>query len=187
MKSSQQAGYLSCWPEPGSTACLILKRIPTGNPTRTPDTGGDPTETRTVLPGEPANISQSPWRVLEVKEDKLADHTSSGRNKHQMKSFSKAGRTVRMVRRCQDSRWYGEDGQDRHKGKLEELTYETKTTGMLVEYTSWRSWDRCIHFLNSGNSRKESPSTNDRIDPVPKRQTSPNNLLEPLKQDCPGT
>ena len=108
MKSSQQAGYLNCWPEPTSTACLILKRIPTGNPTRTPDSGGDPTETRTVLPGEPANISQSPWRVLEVKEDKLADHTSSGRNKHQMRSFSKAGRTVRMVRRCQDSR-YGED------------------------------------------------------------------------------
>ena len=115
-KWSQQAGYLNCWPEPRSTGCSILKCIPTGNPMRKPDSGGDPTEKRTVLPGEPANISQSPWKVLEVKEGKLADHTSSGRNEHQMRSFSKAGRTVRMVRICQDSR-YGEDGEDGQDGE----------------------------------------------------------------------
>ena len=53
-------------------------------------------------------------KVLELKEDKLADHTSRGRNEHQMRSFSKAGRTVRMVgmvRICQYSR-YGEGGED---------------------------------------------------------------------------
>ena len=118
-KWSQQAGYLNCWPEPRSTGCSILKCTPTGNPTRTPFGGGDPTEKRTVLPGEPANISQSLWKVLEVKEDKLADHTSSWRNEHQMRSFSKAGRTVRMVRMvriCQDSR-YGEDGEDGQDGE----------------------------------------------------------------------
>ena len=46
---------------------------------RKPDSCGDQTEKRTVLPGEPANISQSPWKVLEVKEDKLADHTQYSR------------------------------------------------------------------------------------------------------------
>ena len=93
---------------------LHPKMHPYRKPHAEPDSGGDPTEKRTVLPGEPANISQSPWKVLEVKEGKLADHTSSGRNEHQMRSFSKAGRTVRMVRMvriCQDSR-YGEGGED---------------------------------------------------------------------------
>ena len=51
-----------------------------------------------------------------MKEGKLADHTSSGRNEHQMRSFSKAGRMVRMVRICQDSR-YGEDGEDGQDGE----------------------------------------------------------------------
>ena len=115
-KWSQQAGYLNCWPEPRSTGCSILKCTPTRNPMRKPDSGGDQTEKRTVLPGEPANISESPWKVLELKEDKLADHTSSGRNEHQMRSFSKAGRMVRMVRICQDSR-YGEDGEDGQDGE----------------------------------------------------------------------
>ena len=58
-------------------------------------------------------------KVLELKEGKLADHTSSGRSEHQMRSFSKAGRTVRMVRMvriCQDSR-YGEDGEDGQDGE----------------------------------------------------------------------
>jgi len=54
-----------------------------------------------------------------VKEDKLADHTSGGRSEHQMRSFSKAGRTVRMVgmvRICQDNR-YGEGGEDGQDGE----------------------------------------------------------------------
>ena len=57
---------------------------------------------------------------------------------------------VRMVRICQDSRYSedGEDGQDGEdvqfsksleSGGSKKLTRETKSTGMLVEYTSCRS------------------------------------------------
>ena len=53
MTSSQQAGYLNCWPEPRSTGCSIPKCNPTGNPTRTPFGGGDPTEKRTVPESQP--------------------------------------------------------------------------------------------------------------------------------------
>ena len=179
-KWSQQAGYLNCWPEPRSTGCSILNCTPAGNPTRKPDSGGDQLKRGRFSPESQPTYPKVLEKSLRWKKTNSRIIQAAGgmniRWDHSQKLAGRSGwwgyvRIVDMVRVARMVRMV------RMFSKSSDKVYRN-----ACEYTSWRSWDRCIHFisfhfLNSGNSREESPSTNDHKDPVPEKQRARNHLF----------